>query len=238
MADTFTDSLSAYLDGELDGRRRRRMEAHLARCAECSAALAELRAIVTAAPQYQGQAPARDLWPHVEAGLDEAEVIDLPSAEPRAIQPSSRRAIQPSSRRAVRFSWPQLLAASILMAALGGGAVWIALRSSSSDVSVPAMVARPAPDSAAPKTVAYAEARYEAAVDDLTRVLEEGRGRLDTATVRVIEESLRKIDAAIAEARVALQRDPASGYLNQQIAAHLRRKLALLRLAADAIART
>ena len=55
-------------------------------------------------------------------------------------------------------------------------------------------------------------------------------------TVRLVEENLRKIDAAIADARAAIQRDPANLYLNRQIAANMRLKLNLLRSATNAIA--
>jgi hypothetical protein len=80
-----------------------------------------------------------------------------------------------------------------------------------------------------------ADSAYDGAVADLEAVLSQGRGRLDTATVRVIEQSLLVIDLAIAEARAAIAADPANAYLNGQIAANMRRKLDLLRRAAAAI---
>jgi hypothetical protein len=85
-------------------------------------------------------------------------------------------------------------------------------------------------------TVSLADADYDAAVAELEQVLMEGRSRLDTATVRVIDESLVRIDDAIADARNAIQRDPANAYLTRQITANMRRKLNLLRTAAKAIA--
>ena len=39
------DELIAYLDGELDAKERARVEAHLARCPACAAALEELRVL-------------------------------------------------------------------------------------------------------------------------------------------------------------------------------------------------
>jgi len=54
--------------------------------------------------------------------------------------------------------------------------------------------------------------------------------------VRTIEQSLARIDQAILEARNAIQRDPANAYLSRQIAANMRRKLNLLRVATQAIA--
>jgi len=227
MPDQFTDQLSAHLDGELDPLRARRLEAHLAECAECAATLADLRSIMAAAPHYPGRLPGRDLWPLVESRLGEAEVVSM----------ADRSADRRLRDAAARFSWPQLIAASLLMTLMGAGASWLALGRNTGPEAAP--IARTGPG-APGKTVAYAESQYESAVSDLTRILEEGRsaGSLDSATVRVIDESLRKIDAAIEEARAAIQRDPGNGYLNRQIAANMRRKLAILRRAADAIART
>jgi len=231
MPDRYTNQLSAYLDDELDRGSRARLEAHLAGCSECASLLADLRAIVAAAPKHAGRAPSHDLWPEIESRLGESEVISIGTVRPSA---------RPSDRR---FGWRELIAASIVMATLGGGAVYWALGSGRSDRDAAPMAqvpTRPAtPDSSVSsnsRNVAYAEREYDSAVRDLEQVLDAGRSRLDTATVRSVEESLRKIDAAIAEARAAIQRDPANGYLNRQIAANMRRKLNLLRTATNAIA--
>ncbi len=82
----------------------------------------------------------------------------------------------------------------------------------------------------------FTSVAYDTAVADLQRTLDANRGRLDTATVRSVEQSLATIDRVISEARAAIQRDTANGYLNGQIAANLRRKLNILRLATGAIA--
>ena len=76
---------------------------------------------------------------------------------------------------------------------------------------------------------------YDAAVADLERVLAEGRGRLDTATVRVLEQNLRVIDQAIEQARRAVAADSANAYLNSHLAETMRRKLDLLRQAASLV---
>ncbi len=234
--DAFTERLSEYLDGELDAITRAHLEAHLPGCARCRQVLDELRHIVAAAPGYSGTAPARDLWPALAARRGEPEVIDLADVR-RAPAPA------PRERRVLRFSLPQLIAASLAMAVVGAGSAWLALGLDGAAVET---AVTPAPTPAGgPDTVAspaatlpatYAEARYDAAVADLEQLVEEGRSRLDTATVRVIDESLRRIDDAIAGARAAIQRDPANAYLSHQIAANMRRKLNLLRAAAKAIA--
>jgi len=122
------------------------------------------------------------------------------------------------------------------MAAVGGGSVWLALRSNQPLTPVAAVDSGPAQSPPLAASVAFAEREYAAAVQDLEQLLAAGSGRLDTATVRLVEESLRKIDWAIADARAAIQRDPANAYLNRQIAANMRLKLNLLRSATNAIA--
>ncbi len=241
MPDLYSSQLSAYLDDELDGGSRARLEAHLAGCAECASVLADLRAIVSAAPVYAGRAPSHDLWPEIEAHLGESGGVSIGSIRP-AERLSVRWPARPSPRR---FGWRELIAASVVMAAVVGGAVYLALKPGSADRVSPPQAQGPVsglavgPDSSVgPETrnVAYAERKYDSAVRDLEQVLESGRSRLDTATVRSVEESLAKIDAAIAEARAAIQRDPSNAYLNRQIAANMRRKLNLLRIATNAIA--
>jgi hypothetical protein len=63
-------------------------------------------------------------------------------------------------------------------------------------------------------------------------VLEAGRGRLDTTTVRVIERNLATIDRALAQAQRAVTADSANLYLNSHLAETKRQKLELLRQAA------
>jgi len=77
-----------------------------------------------------------------------------------------------------------------------------------------------------------AERSYDVAVAELQQVLAQNRGRLDTTTVRVIEQNLATIDHAIAQARRALAADSANIYLNSHLAETMRRKLELLRQAA------
>jgi hypothetical protein len=81
-------------------------------------------------------------------------------------------------------------------------------------------------------TVGAAARSYDSAVDDLERVLAEGRGRLDSTTVRVLEQNLALIDRAIAQAQRAVAADSANVYLNTHLAETMRRKIDLLRQAA------
>jgi hypothetical protein len=77
---------------------------------------------------------------------------------------------------------------------------------------------------------------YDAAVHVLEQVRAQGRGRLDTATVRVLEQNLTLIDRAIAEASRAVAADSANVYLNTHLAETMRRKVDLLRQAVALVA--
>lgn len=72
---------------------------------------------------------------------------------------------------------------------------------------------------------------YDTEIAQLRRVLDERRGSLDTATVRILEQNLGIIDQAIRESRAALARDPTSRLLYQQLNAALDTKLELMRTA-------
>jgi hypothetical protein len=211
MSDLWTDRLSEYLDGELAPDERAALEAHLTACAECRAVLDDLERVVSRARTLDDRLPERDLWPGI------AERIGRRRAAPRRWT----------------FSLPQLAAASIALMALSGGAGWL-LRPGTTGTP---FVARPA----APPVIRNASDRraraggYDEAVADLERVLESGRGRLDSSTVRVLERNLATIDSALVQARRAVAADSANVYLNSHLAETMRRKLELLRQAADLV---
>jgi hypothetical protein len=73
---------------------------------------------------------------------------------------------------------------------------------------------------------------YDGAITDLQQVLRKDRAHLDTATVRIIDENLRRIDRAIGEAQHALAADPGNIYLTGHLNQTRMRKLELLRHAA------
>ena len=72
----------------------------------------------------------------------------------------------------------------------------------------------------------------------MREILAKRRGRIDPSTAAVLERNLRVIDQAIAESRAALAQDPNSGFLTEQLTRTLRRKLDLLRTAAELPARS
>lgn len=213
MKDQWTDRLSEYLDGELTDAELTTLEAHLTTCGSCRATLEELRRVVARARALDDRPPTADLWPGI------AQHIGVVSLE-------ARRA-----RRRLSFTVPQLAAASVLLALASASGAWL-LGRRSGPAGPEAVPTRDAPTLVTAATYP-SDPRFDAQVAALQGALARGRGQLDTATIRVIEKNLKLIDRAIRDARSALAADPASAYLNLHLAQEKRRKLELLREAAN-----
>ncbi len=208
MNDQWTDRLSEYLDGDLTPSERTALEAHLAACGACRGTLDQLRRVVARAQALDDRPPAADLWPGI------AEHIGVVSL-------AARRA-----RRRLSFTMPQLAAASIVLALFSAGTARLLFR------NPPLPPPQRTTSVLSNVGMSPLDARTAASVAALEETLARNRGRLDTATVRVIEKNLGIIDRAIRDAQSALAADPANAYLNQHLAQETRRKLELLRQAA------
>jgi anti-sigma factor RsiW len=227
MHTEWTDRLSDFLDDELAADERREVEAHLAGCGECRAVLDDLTRVIARAKTLEPRPPQRDAWPEIAARVE-------------------RIGVRPAARRVV-FTLPQALAASLVVALLSGAVVWLAVGSRNGLRDATAVVAggptatadrapqafKPADAGADVSNVSYADAQYDAAVADLEKALKDGRGRLDTSTIAIVEHNLQIIDQAIEQARQALEADPANSYLSSHLVEARRRKLDLLRRAAE-----
>jgi anti-sigma factor RsiW len=210
-ADIWQDRLSDYLDEALEDSERSELEEHLEGCEECRETLVELREVVAQARRLVDAPPARDLWPGIAERIRETEERE-------------RRG------RSFTFSMPQLAAAAITLVALSSGIAWQAAGGFSTRQTEPAAPVAQVPAKAELLLASrIASSDYESAIAQLERVLDVGRERLDTATVRKVDEKLALIDKAIDDARQALAVDPSSAYLNRHLAGTMRRKLDLLR---------
>jgi len=161
----------------------------------------------------------------------------------RIVSPEGVRPIvgQFGARRRFSFTWVELLAASVLLIFVSG---WAALRLTNrpvAEIRSADLQVRPDGDrggsqalTASPDVMpaTFDDTEYDAAVADLQRALQSGRGQLDPATVKVVEDNLAIIDQAVDEARRALAQDPANPDLNGYLLETRRRKLDLLRHAA------
>jgi anti-sigma factor RsiW len=229
MHEEWTNKLSDFLDGELEAAEEAAVAAHLRECPDCSAVLNDLKRVVARAQAIDVRPPQRDLWPGVSARIDRlAPALSL------------------SRGRRFSFTLPQLAAAAAVLVAVSGALAVKLTERAAAPASVAQAPALPAADttqaSAADRgaaadspvveRVSLADAQYDAAVADLEKALKNGRGRLDKATIEIVENNLQIIDQAIAQAREALAADPANGYLSGHLVEARRRKLDLLRRAA------
>ncbi len=225
MHEEWTDKLSEYLDGELADAERYAVESHLAGCPTCAAVLEDLKRVVARAQALDSRPPRADLWGGIADRIDTG-------------RPAVVTEFRPRIRRTFAFTLPQLAAAAALMMAVSGGIVWAVFgRTGVRDGRAPnpaAQTAAAPPTTASDAdpqiaTVSFADAQYDAAVVELERAVEKGRGRLDANTIAIVQHNLEIIDQAIEQARQALAADPANSYLSGHLVEARRRKLDLLR---------
>ena len=218
MNTDWTDRLSEYLDGEIDREEAAALESRLAAEPELRVLLAELRAVKQAAaarPDFE--APA-GIWQAIR------ERIELEHA-------GEGRTGRAAWRSRLMFTLPQLAAAAGVVLLLG-----FSLGRMSDQERGTAVGDLVTQSSTPPVADGPASPRYADFVADLEARLDTGRDVLEPGTARVIQQSLAKIDAAITQARTALENDPNNVYLNQHLASAQSRKLRLLEDATALIA--
>lgn len=213
MHDMTSQQLSDYVDGELTAAESTVVETHVAQCDDCRAIIEQLRGLVAAAGALSGTPPEADLWPGIESRIATARTVPVEVMTPG---------------RRVTFTLPQLAAAAVLLMLLSGGIVFL-LRPASPQPETPIADAAPLADGIVPASLT--DESFDDAVADLERILAAGRERLDPETVRVLEQNLATIDAAIEQSREALEADPANAFLNSHLVSARQRKIALLRRA-------
>ena len=224
MTQHVTDHLSDYLDDELSPRERAEVDAHLEACASCADELNALRRVVAYAGTVAADdaAPARDLWSGISGRL-------------RGSAAPARQADMRQGARRISLSIAQLAAAAAFLIAVSGTAAWMlrgrAPAAPSPGGAVIQAEVEPTAPSADARLVNFADAQYDAAVSDLEGALRERRNDLNPRTVEILERNLKLIDAAITQARQALEEDPGNTYLNRHLVESRRRKLELLRRA-------
>lgn len=215
MTDQWMHRLSEYLDGELTPAERGGLEGHLVACETCRRVLDQLRIVKAEAAVLADPEPEADLWPGVRDAIAQGRVVSIQSARPA---------------RRFSFSLAQLTAAAAALALVSATAVWLAVGKQ------PIASGGPPTDSVSlsPVSVSFdPRGRADSAITQLERILAEEHGRLDSSTVRVLAQNLALIDRAIEQARKALASDPGNAYLNDHLARTMRKKIDVLRRAAD-----
>lgn len=244
------ERLADWLEHDLDATTQAALEQHAAGCARCGRLVADLAAIRRQAAALPELVPSRDLWPGIEARI-QAPVISLerPLVARRRIRSAWWMGAAAAGLVAVTASVTYYLTnrasgSSQTVAAVDSPAVRapdttnremvadpaasLATNPGQSVVPATREQRRPSP-SARPAGTA---SEYDRDVAQLRAILAERRAELDSTTIATLEKNLDLIDRAIAESRAALQRDPASEFLADQLARAMTKKVAILRTAA------
>lgn len=234
------ERMNEALDGLLSAAESDRLARHVDGCAACRneyARLSETLEAVRALPR--GATPPPEAWQGIAAKISAAEQGsggggDAGSSDD-AVTVYRFPAVEARARR-IALSIPQLAAAAALVALLSAAVVWFALDGAGARMSpeVAATTSQPELGRAA-RAVAMEGQPYIEVVDQLERILVEGKGVLAPETLASIEESLLTLDAAIADVEAALADDPASPLLLRLLANHQRTKLGVLQRAAAAV---
>ncbi len=255
--------LDDFASGELSDIDRVRVQRHVDACDECRAEVEAVRSLLaTAAALPSGITPRRDLWAGIADRLEpRAVVAEVPAEETRVIPLAPRRRPWPPPRWALQAAAAVVLVASSsaitakLMQDRKGSTTGPVAVGPTAHATPPenagdprgTTVSDPATQRANPGTAGQggtgpttafaafrpAEQDYQRAIDDLVRALETRRGQLAPETVRTLETNLRIIDAAIAESRAALEKDPNSRELTQMLSATYDAKVQMLRQAVE-----
>ncbi len=208
------DTINIIADGRVPSAPE---SAHLADCVDCRMQLAALRALLGAAQQAPVAIdPPVDAWARIQRAIDEQKTVPLPR--------------HTSSARHVRMSHRSLGAAAVLLIAVSSAVTAVVLRGPRAD-NTPA-APRGAEDGATAMLVSdigAIEQEYLSSASTLRAALDQERPALAPATVALVERNLRIIDDAIAEARAALIRDPASAALRALLRKSHEQKIDFLR---------
>lgn len=147
--------LDEYIDGDLSAQEREQVEQHLALCGECTAEVAEIRALLAHARELPREAaPSRDLWPEILARIDTA---------PAQVRPTARIHDLAARRRpGVRWTAVGRAAAVVTLVAVSSGVTAYLVRTPSDPgiVALRPATAEPTPSgdiSPSPATVASTE---------------------------------------------------------------------------------
>ncbi|HXU02724.1 MAG TPA: zf-HC2 domain-containing protein [Polyangia bacterium] len=212
------ERLSAFVDGDLSATEAAAVRAHTATCPHCTAALADLRAMVANTSALDAPEPPPTLWPSIEGALDHRE----------------------------RFAWLSIANwRPFALGALAGAAVValvvVGLRGPHNGIPAgPPGAELVAASAAAPGAVvdpllheaeaefAEAAAAYERSIGKLRALLAREEARWSPQERTRMAERMGRLDDAIARSRELARRTPGDSAGNEQLFAAYQQKIAFL----------
>jgi len=259
--EAFDAALPDYLEETLDGRALTAVQKHLSECVRCAGLVRDLEKIRKDAAALPDLVPARDLWQGIE-GRIASPVIPIASRpeRQRRLVPAwmgvaaaalvvstagitymlTARSLRDAGTPRVAINAPQNTAPDTQRAEqtaepsspsspVGGAESNVGSPNGGTRAVAPRATQNPGAASfvsASPQTV------YDREIAMLQNIVKDRKSQLDSATVAIIERNLQIIDAAIAQSKAALLKDPASRMLGEQLTHALDKKVELLRTAA------
>lgn len=200
--------LDDYIGGYLEAAEVLAVERHMETCTSCRESLDDLQRLLQQAQQLSpGLAPERDLWPGILGRLESSEVSVSPRLSHRWL------------------AWAAVLALAV--------AIPLLLRQRGPE---PTQQVTAAPDERvvvddvmlAKSELARSEDRVLLTRRDLVEAIELRRDLLGPETSKSVEDSLRVLDRAVAEIRLALEEDPYNRRLRLLLAAKYQHEVRLL----------
>jgi hypothetical protein len=219
------DQLSAYLDGDMKPQAADTVRVHLARCAPCTVAADELRAIVAGTRSLDRPEPPPTLWPAIEGAL--------------------------AAREGTLLDWRRIFVRGFAVGGLAGATVMIllvlGLHPGGIWSTVKAVTAEPVAVGAGPATALGAAAEIDPLLQEAETELETAAtsyersiAKLRSLLARMEEprwspdarsrfrERLARLDDAIERSRVAARSTPGDSAGNEILFAAYRSKIDFL----------
>jgi Putative zinc-finger len=207
-----TETLSAFVDGDLPPAEAQALRAHVAGCPRCTASIGELRVMVTAARALERPEPPPTLWASVEGAL--------------------ARRDRPWWLSLRLFGSGALAGAAAVSVVALGLASWRTHRAATVALPPPlppaaVIAADPLLDEAEAE-FASAAAAYEKSIEKLRGLLEREEPRWSPAERARCTERLAQLDDAIATSRELAHRSRGDSVGNEQLFAAYQQKITFL----------
>ena len=209
--------LDDYVTGDLSEDARAPVADHIAACEICSAEVGSLERILARATELPKSIdPPAEAWSNIRTAILREEAAGIAHNKANTLALWRRRLI--------------LAAAGVVVAVLSsaGTALYMTTRPA---VATAARATTNSPGSTTATLAAFTmeENEYLRNASILQDLLDQQESSLAPETVAQIKSSLRTIDEAILEARIALARDPANKLLVEMLSASYKQKVDLLR---------
>jgi hypothetical protein len=207
-----TETLSAFVDGDLPQVEAQAVRAHAAGCPRCTLSIGELRTMLTAARALERPEPPPTLWAGVEGAMARHD-----------------RPWWLSLRLFGTGALAGAAAVSVIALGLSSWRTHHAAALAAAPASPPAAVAVSDPllDEAEAE-FARAAAAYERSIEKLRGLLEREEPRWSPTERARCAERLAQLDEAIATSREAARRSRGDGVGNEQLFAAYQQKIAFL----------